>query len=101
MDDHHVAGIHAALTALSVDVGRLSERLIALDAKLSYHTQTEHQEFKDALAIVSEIKDDLASLQGLMNQGKGAWLALAKLAGILAAIIAVATSVWHILSGGR
>ena len=100
-DDQHFAGLHTALTSLSVDVGRLSERLIALDAKLVNHTQSEHQEFKEALAIVGDIRRDVVAIQTVIHQGRGAWIAMAKLAAILMAVIGVASTLWHIISGGK
>lgn len=89
MDDQHFAGIHAALTALSVDVGRLSERLIALDEKLVHHTRSEHEEFKEALEIVATIKNDVNAIQGVLNQQKGAWFALAKVAAVILGIAGI------------
>lgn len=93
MDEHHFAGIHAAITALSVDVGRLSERLIALDGKLTHHTKSEHEEFKEALQIVADIKKDVASIQSVLDGHKGAWWILAKLGLVLIGLITLATAV--------
>jgi hypothetical protein len=91
MDDAHFAGIHAAITALSVDVGRLSERLIALDSKLVHHTHFEHEEFKEALQIVDSIKKDVGAIQTVLNQQQGAWWALIKVGGVILALAGLIT----------
>ncbi len=93
MADEAYAGIHAAITALSVDVGRLSERLIALDSKLVHHTTSEHREFKEALEIVQGIKEDVNGIQSILDNQKGAWMALAKIAAVIAGVVTVAAAI--------
>lgn len=80
---HHVASIHATLTALSVAVGRLEEQMKNVRDDLKYHTNHEHQSFNSALRVVEEIKGDVNKLQGLVDQGKGAQWALAKIGGLV------------------
>lgn len=96
MDAHQTAGIHAAITALSVDVGRLSERLIALDEKLTHHTKSEHEEFKEALEIVASIKKDVNAIQGVLDHQKGAWWALAKVAAVIMGLAGLLALVFDI-----
>lgn len=98
MEEHHFAGLHAAITALSVDVGRLSERLIALDAKLVHHTTSEHEEFKEALEIVSTIQKDVNGIQTVLDNQKGAWVALAKIAGVILGAVTAFGIIWEIFT---
>ena len=86
MDQDNVLSIHSAMTALSVAVGRLDEQLKAMRNQLLPHTANEHKSFDETLVIVSEIKDDVAKLQSLIDQSKGAWWVLAKLAAVIFAL---------------
>lgn len=78
-----LAAIHSAITTLSVDVGRLSEKLTALDTKVVHHTQEEHKEFKETLSIVADMQKQITSIQVILSQQKGAWFALAKVAAVV------------------
>jgi hypothetical protein len=99
MDEATAASIHATLTALSVAVGRLEEKLNGVRSDLLHHTTHEHHSFNQALAVVSEIKDDVATLQALVDQSRGAWWLLAKFGAVLVAIITIIAALWHIISG--
>ena len=77
---HHVASIHATLTALSVAVGMLEEQMKSVRDELRHHTTNGHNEMNAALQSVAEIKKDVSVLQGLVSQGKGAWWIVAKIA---------------------
>lgn len=91
--------IHTALLDLAVAVGRLDEQMSAVRRELLHHTTNEHKSFDAALEVVSEIKQDVEKLQHLLDQSKGAWWALAKLAGVVFAVVTIVASVWNILAG--
>jgi len=86
MDQESVISIHSTLTALSVAVGRLDEQMKSMRGELLHHTKNEHKAFDETLVIVSEIKDDVAKLQSLIDQSKGAWWLLAKLGAVIFAL---------------
>jgi hypothetical protein len=80
---HSYATVHAAITALSVSVGRLDERLHAMHSALKSHTVNEHKSFDEALADVREVKSEVAALKLLVERGRGAGWVIAKIGAAL------------------
>lgn len=59
----------------------------SLHAALGHHMKEEHQAFNDALEEVKEIRSEVAKLQSIYDQGRGAWWALLKVGGALALVL--------------
>ena len=97
-EHEHVASISSTLTALAVAVGRLEEQMKAVRDDLLHHTREEHKSFNEALAVVQEIKDDVSTLQSLIDQSKGAWWLLAKFGAVLLAISGIVIGIFELLT---
>lgn len=95
-DSPEAVSIHSTLTALAVAVGRLDEQMKAMRGDLLHHTKNEHKSFDETLVIVSEIKDDVAKLQSLIDQSKGAWWLLAKFGAVLIALATIGATIFSI-----
>lgn len=83
-----LASIQASITVLSVSVGRLEERLHAMDKGIEHHTTHEHQAFNEALETIEEIKQEVRQLSDMVQQGKGVRLALGWVAAAAASLAA-------------
>jgi hypothetical protein len=81
-----VASLHATLTALAVSVGRLEEQMKAVRDDLRHHQSNDHHHINNALKAVEDIKKEVGHLQQLVDNSKGAWWVLVKIAGAGVAI---------------
>jgi hypothetical protein len=89
MSDEHqphvisVASLHATLTQLSVQVGRMDERQKVIQEGIERHMREEHKEFKEALLKVEKVEDSVSELH-----------AAAKTTRLIAAVVAGLVGIW-------
>lgn len=85
---HSLASLHAAITALSVQIGKLDERLLATKEALGHHMREEHQEFRDALEQVKEVHAKVESARRAIDEVHAAARVTRWIAGAVAGIVA-------------
>ena len=78
-----IASLHATLTQLSVQVGRMDERQKVIQEGLEKHMREEHMEFKEALIKVEKVEDSVSELH-----------AAAKTTRLIAGIVAGLVGLW-------
>lgn len=77
------ATAHAAITAISVQIGRMDERLVSVKDSLDLHMRDEHKEFREALQKIEAVEHSVMEIH-----------AAAKTTRIIAAIVAAAAGAW-------
>ena len=74
-DDERLASLHAAQTQQAIALGRIDERLTAIQRSLERHMADEHGEFRKALEGVTAVQADIRDIHQAARVTR--WLAMA------------------------